>query len=242
MPFVKLDCGILDSSLWLARPAREIFITALLMAEPYETDVPLPQLAGDNLEPTGWVVPPGWYGFIAASGPGIVSRAGLTVDDVSILALIDLGSPDPYSRSTKHDGRRLVRVAGGFITLNYDVFRTRDYSAAERQRRYRSEERGDALRIVTPVTEGVTLTVTRYADRNAKRNAVTKKLRVTREVTQAEAEAEAEVKERRRTRRKTRRVPPLPPKSPSASQGKPGQSSVASPFRSGNGRPINSFA
>ena len=177
MPFVKLDCGILDSSLWLERAARDIFITALLMAEPYETDVPLPQLAGDNLEPTGWVVPPGWYGFIAASGPGIISRAGLTVDDVSIQALIDLGSPDPYSRSTKHDGRRLVRVAGGFITLNYDVFRTRDYSAAGRQRRYR--ERLALLRNVT-------------VKRNAKRNAVTKTRRVTRDITQAEAEAEVQ--------------------------------------------------
>ena len=228
MPFVKLDCGILDSSLWLARPAREIFITALLMAEPYETDVPLPQLAGDNLEPTGWVVPPGWYGFIAASGPGIVSRAGLTVDDVSIQALIDLGSPDPYSRSTKHDGRRLVRVAGGFITLNYDVFRTRDYSAAERQRRYRERKRGDALRIVTPVTEGVTLTVTRYADRNAKRNAVTKKLRVTREVTQAEAEAEAEVKEREK-----KNAPKKPARPSSPSQEPERQSGKARPVFSG---------
>src|SRR3972149_1530305 len=107
MPFVKLDCGILDSSLWLARPAREIFITALLMAEPYESDVPLPQIAGDNLTPTGWVAPPGWYGFIAAAGPGIISRAGLPVEDVSVQALIDLGSPDPSTRSTINDRSRL---------------------------------------------------------------------------------------------------------------------------------------
>src|SRR3990167_930952 len=36
MPFVKLDCGILDSTLWFDRDARDVFLTALLMAVPYE--------------------------------------------------------------------------------------------------------------------------------------------------------------------------------------------------------------
>ena len=147
------------------------------MAEPYESDVPLPQIAGDNLTPTGWVAPPGWYGFIAAAGPGIISRAGLPVDDVSVQALIDLGSPDPYSRSTKHDGRRLVRIAGGFIALNYDEFRSRDYSAADRSRRYR--EKLASRRDVT-------------VKRDAYRDVVTKTRRVTRDITQAEAEAEVQ--------------------------------------------------
>ena len=44
MPFVKLDCGILDSTLWLARPERDIFLTALLMAEPFELRDPVSQL------------------------------------------------------------------------------------------------------------------------------------------------------------------------------------------------------
>jgi hypothetical protein len=32
MPFVKLDCEILKSSLWYERLQRELFITSLLMA------------------------------------------------------------------------------------------------------------------------------------------------------------------------------------------------------------------
>ena len=45
MPFVKLDCGMLDSTLWFEREAREVFITALLMAEPIELTSDTPQIA-----------------------------------------------------------------------------------------------------------------------------------------------------------------------------------------------------
>ena len=44
MSFVKLDTGILNSTLWMDRAAREVFITALLMAEPMEIPKPMEQL------------------------------------------------------------------------------------------------------------------------------------------------------------------------------------------------------
>lgn len=139
MPFVKIDCGILDSSLWVDQEARTVFLTALLMAVPFEVIDPEPQLATSSLNETGFIVPPGWYGFVGASGPGIVRRAGLELEP-GMDALHRLGSPDKYSRSEKFEGRRLARVSHGYIALNYDEYRMRDYTAAERMRRYRARK------------------------------------------------------------------------------------------------------
>lgn len=136
MAFVKLDCGILDSTLWIDRESREVFITALLMAEPFETETPLPQINVRTMETVGWSVPPGWYGFVRAAGIGIVRRSGLETE-AGMLALERMGLPEAESRSQDFDGRRLVRVDGGFIVLNFMRYRDRDYSGAERARRYR---------------------------------------------------------------------------------------------------------
>ena len=136
MPFVKLDCGILNSTLWFAREAREVFITALLMAEPYEVRAPEPQLEVNSLNATGWSVPPGWYGLVPAAGVGIIHRAGVEIG-AGLTALEVLGAPEVSSRSQDHDGRRLVRIDGGYIVLNFMRYRDRDYTSAERSRRYR---------------------------------------------------------------------------------------------------------
>ena len=80
MPFVKLDCGILTSTLWMDQVAREVFITALLMAEPAEFDEPIPQIETNTLNFTGWAAPPGWYGFVPAAGVGIIRTAGVNID------------------------------------------------------------------------------------------------------------------------------------------------------------------
>lgn len=145
MPFVKLDCGMVDSTIWIDREAREIFITALLMASPHEFSEALPQLKVDVIEPTGYTVPPGWYGFVAAAGPGIVRRASVPLD-AGIEALKRLGNPDPASRSQEFDGRRMIRIDGGYLILNFMKYRDRDYGAAERMRKLRARKRGD----VTP--------------------------------------------------------------------------------------------
>ena len=166
MAFVKLDCGILDSTLWVDRESREIFITALLMAEPVELKEPAEQIAVRSLDKTGFVVPVGWYGFVPAAGVGIVRRA-MVEHEAGLSALEKLGGIDEESRSKEFSGRRLVRVDGGYIVLNYFKYRERDYTTAERSRRYRE-----------------------------KKAAVAKSRRDTtpsrRDITQAEAEAEAE--------------------------------------------------
>ena len=140
MPFVKLDSGILDSTLWIERECREIFITALLMAEPREIIVETPTIKTDSLELDGFSVPPGWYGFVEAAGPGILRRA-LVDEAIGMTALARLASPDQQSRSREYEGRRMVRVAGGYVILNYMKYRERDYTAAERMKRYREKWR-----------------------------------------------------------------------------------------------------
>jgi hypothetical protein len=136
MPFVKLDCGILNSTLWSEKECREVFLTALLMAEPHELTEPAPQIAVDSLQTTGFVVPPGWYGFIPAAGVGILHRAGID-REAGIEALRQLGEPEATSRTPDFEGRRLVRIDGGYILLNYMKYRDRDYTSAQRSKRYR---------------------------------------------------------------------------------------------------------
>lgn len=144
MAYLKLDAGILRSSIWVERDHRSLFITALLMAEPFELMEPVPQLEVRSLNETGWMVPPGWYGFIKAAGIGITSQDGIDREE-GLTALEALGAPEPESRSQDHDGRRLVRVDGGYIALNFMKYRDFDHTAAERQRRLRDRKRAMAV-------------------------------------------------------------------------------------------------
>ena len=138
MAFVKLDCGMLDSTIWLDRAARELFITALLMAEPHELIEPAKQIKVRTLEETGFVIPPGWYGLIRAAGIGIIHRAGMENEN-GLSALERLGEPEMESRTPDFEGRRLVRIAGGFIALNFAKYREKDHTSAERSKRYREK-------------------------------------------------------------------------------------------------------
>jgi len=140
MPYVKLDCDILTSTIWYDLDARIVFLTALLMAVPREYQEPVPQLAVREIRDVGWSAPPGWYGFVPAAGVGIANRAGID-KEVTLDALERLGSPEADSRSPEHEGRRLIRVDGGYLVLNWQKFRDRDYTGAERARRYRERKR-----------------------------------------------------------------------------------------------------
>jgi hypothetical protein len=68
MRFLKLDKNILFSSVWIDRDVRDVFVTALLMAHPHELRHEEAQLGVRDIKPTGFVVPPGSYGFIPAAG------------------------------------------------------------------------------------------------------------------------------------------------------------------------------
>lgn len=180
MAFVKLDCGILNSTLWVEREQRDVFITALLMAAPFEVREPMEQYEVDAIKKTGFVVPTGWYGFVEAAGPGIVRRA-LADPKEGMEALRRLGDPDEESRSSEFDGRRLVRVDGGYIVLNYMKYRDKDATAAVRSARYRERKK------LAESEHGVTRDVSSVTRDSSRR------------VTIAEAEAKKEETPRKRS-------------------------------------------
>ncbi len=157
MPFVKLDTRILDSTLWIDRDLREIFITSLLMAEPREFAQPQPQMQIDSLAQTGFMAPAGWYGFVGAAGIGIANRAGVA-KSAGFMALQKLGEPEADSRSKDFGGRRMIRIDGGFLILNYMKYRDKDHTAAERQRRLRERKRLGPLKPETVTRDVVDVT------------------------------------------------------------------------------------
>lgn len=119
MPFVKLDSGILDSTLWLSdSETRVVFITMLAMAR---SD-----------------------GLVRATAPGIARRANLSLTTVRS-AIEELEAPDPDSRSLNDEGRRVRRVDGGFQVINYTKYRQKDHTNADRQARHRAKKnQGDS--------------------------------------------------------------------------------------------------
>lgn len=130
MPFVKLDTGALDSSLW-SEPSDvvKVFFTMLLMCDS--------------------------EGLCAATAPGIASRANLPLDKAREI-LEHLESPDLDDRSQVDDGRRIQRVPGGYRLTNYLKYREKDYKANERARRYRERKKLAAASLVDRGRHGVT--------------------------------------------------------------------------------------
>lgn len=140
MPLVKLNSTVLDSSLWIDIPGRNVFLTALLMARPITTERELATYNVHAFVEEKFTVPTGLYGFVEASGKAIAAKTGFA-EDMAMKALERLCSPDPDSRSKAWEGRRMVRVEGGYILLNYAAFYEKDLTAADRQRRHREKKK-----------------------------------------------------------------------------------------------------
>lgn len=95
--FTKLFSSILDSSIWSEKDSTRIaWLTLLAMSDA--------------------------DGFVDASIPGLATRARLTIEQVEE-ALERFRAPDRYSRTTEHEGRRIVDVPGGWHLLNYARYR-----------------------------------------------------------------------------------------------------------------------
>lgn len=140
VPFVKLDARILQSTIWLDVAARNVFITALLMAQPEQLEAPEEVIKARCLEPDGWQLPAGWYGHTHAAGPGIAQWSGLPQEE-AMAAIERLCAPDRESRSKEFEGRRLARIDGGFVVLNYMRYRDYDHQAADRMRKLRARRK-----------------------------------------------------------------------------------------------------
>lgn len=140
MTYVKIDQDILDSSVWPDRDRRSVWFTMLVMARPQLISEPQVALDIDTMKPTGWMVPPGRYGMVRAASDGIADRDKCSTDEC-LRQLRSLSQPDYQSRSPDFDGRRIARVSGGYIVLNYARYRDQEESSTERVRKWKNKKR-----------------------------------------------------------------------------------------------------
>lgn len=117
--FVKLYGSIVTSSVWgESAPTRIVWLTMLAIADA--------------------------NGGVAGSVPGLARIANVTVKECEE-ALAVLSAPDKYSRTEDHDGRRIKTVNGGWMVLNYKLYRElrtpKQVKEAERKADYRERQR-----------------------------------------------------------------------------------------------------
>lgn len=106
--YVKLFSDILDSTVWDAPShVRVVWITLLAMADR--------------------------DGIVSASVPGLAKRARVERTQCE-QALALFMAPDPDSRTTDFEGRRLQVVPGGWLLLTYEKHRDRATLAEKRQK------------------------------------------------------------------------------------------------------------
>jgi hypothetical protein len=135
MGFTKLDDGFLDSSLVAEGPIPTAVFVCLLS-----------KCGADGIARISKVV--------------IEKRLGLTFDEAE-KAFDILQSADKNSRSTEFEGRRIERVDGGWLILNYLKYRGIEYSDYQRDRMAKYREK---TKIVAHSSAPVAL---RYASASA---------------------------------------------------------------------------
>jgi sRNA-binding protein len=97
-------------------------------------------------------------GNVWGSVPGLARIANITLEQCEE-ALQCFLSPDPYSRTKEHGGRRVEAVDGGWLLLNHAKYRA--VRSAEERREYmrqymakrREEEKKQAEQLAEPLTE-----------------------------------------------------------------------------------------
>jgi hypothetical protein len=121
MGWTKLDNGIIHSTIWReSKETKIVWITMLAMVDK--------------------------NGNVAASIPGLADAARVTIDECQS-ALETLLSPDRWSRSKEHEGRRIEEIDGGWHLLNHARYRgplieaKKRESNRVRQQRYRDKQK-----------------------------------------------------------------------------------------------------
>jgi len=134
MSFTKLDSGIVDSSLW-AYPAEERIVWITLLAKADET------------------------GFVRISFSGLVRAANVS-EEATRRAIEKFTAPDNESRTEEYGGRRIERLEGGWIILNYMKYREKTDRDAHREymRKYR-ESRVNHSNLQTLTVESPSVSV-----------------------------------------------------------------------------------
>jgi hypothetical protein len=78
-------------------------------------------------------------GVVEGSIIGLAHVARVTVEECEA-ALKCLSSPDKYSRTHEHEGRRIAEVPGGWLVLNLKDFRERAKGRAAYYRKWRKNK------------------------------------------------------------------------------------------------------
>lgn len=99
MGYTKLFSSIVTSTIWRAdKETKIVWITMLATANA--------------------------LGQVDGSIPGLAAISNVTIPECEH-ALQNLLSPDAYSRTKQHDGRRIVEIDGGWQILNYEKYRNK---------------------------------------------------------------------------------------------------------------------
>ena len=113
--FVKLDTGILKSSIWdETAQTRIVWITMLAMAD-------------EN-------------GHVRASISGIRRNANVTEEEARA-AIKCLEDKDDDSITKTEEGRRILPVSDGWNIVNYKLYRKKEYGARRREQLRRAQEK-----------------------------------------------------------------------------------------------------
>lgn len=80
-------------------------------------------------------------GVVEAAVPGLANAARVTIDDCK-LAIEKFLAPDPDSRTSDNEGRRIEKIEGGWRLLNYAKYRAK--LDAEERREYKTNWQRDA--------------------------------------------------------------------------------------------------
>jgi len=96
-------------------------------------------------------------GFFRCAHATALSRACNISKDAAETAIRELEAPDPHSMSPEAEGRRILKIAGGWQLVTYEKYRdmySGPGSSTERVRRHREKKRNACNVTETPVTGG----------------------------------------------------------------------------------------
>jgi hypothetical protein len=99
-------------------------------------------------------------GFVPCSLPGLMRSANIP-QEAFIKALKTLESPDEFSRTNDYDGRRVEKIEGGWIILNYIKYREREDRDKHREymRKWRENKDCESQKLTVNHSESQSLTV-----------------------------------------------------------------------------------
>jgi hypothetical protein len=129
MGFAKLDECIIDSSIWAEPPeVRVVWITMLAKADA--------------------------DGYVASSMSGLQRASNVSKEHTENAVRI-LEAPDADSRTPDNEGRRIEKVDGGWLILNYRKYRDKQHSEQRRQymRDLMRDKREAAKSVSSPLAE-----------------------------------------------------------------------------------------